>query len=185
MSSFTDAQNLFTLLSNGQGDTNLFSQFYSDVMNVLGPKRWHTTMTNLTVSEGSPLVALPSTLLDLITVLYNGRFLSLLELREVEVLNSGWRNQMGEPTSYIEQAEQAQTIELYPSPRASSSTNATAIYVENRANSLPILTLPIALLILQREFVRESDHTDVEFGNLCGELGQLILEMLEAPENRQ
>lgn len=183
MSSFTDAQNLYTLLSNGQADTNLFAQFYSDVMNVLGPKRWHTTTSPINLTEGTPLITLPPTLLDLLSVLYDGRFLSLLQLREVEVLNSGWRNAVGNPISYIEEAEAAQTIELYPAPYATSPPTATAIYVENRANSLPILTLPIALLTLQREFVRESDHTDVEFGNLCGMLGQLLLDMLDSTEN--
>lgn len=184
MSSFTDCQTLFDLLSNGQGDDNLFSLLYADVVNSLGPRRWHTTTSTINVTEGTPLISLSASLLDLLAVLYDGRFLSLLELREVEVLNSGWRNSVGTPISYIEEAEAAQTVELYPAPYTTSPPSATAIYVENRANVLPILTLPVALLVLQREFVRESDHADVEFGNLCGTLGQLLLSMLEAPENR-
>lgn len=183
MSSFTDCQGIVNLLSNGQADTNLFQLQYNDVVNTLGPKRWHTTTAIVNVTEGTPLITLPASLLDLIKIIYDGKSCSLLELREVEVLNSGWRNAVGTPIAYIEEAESAQTVELYPAPYTNSPPTALAIYVESRANVLPILTLPVALLVLQREFSRESDHTSVDFANLCGELGMMLLDMLDAPEN--
>jgi hypothetical protein len=102
-------------------------------------------------------------------------------LRELEVLNSGWRNAVGTPIAYTLEAEAVQTAELYPAPYTTSP--ATAIYVENRTNVLPILTLPVALLVLQREFSRQSDHVDPDFAALCGTLGQLLLDLLVAPEN--
>jgi hypothetical protein len=183
VASMADVQTIVNLLSNGQADTNLFALQYSDVVNTLGPTRWHTTTAPVDVTEGTPLISLPSTLLDLIAMIYDGRFLSLLELREVEVLNSGWRNSVGTPISYIEQAEMAQTVELYPAPYTNSPPTATAVYVENRTNVLPILTLPVALLVLQREFARESDHSDYQFAALCGALGQLLLDLLDSMEN--
>lgn len=183
MATQADVQTLVNLLSNGQADTGIFASLYSDVVNTLGPRRWHTTTATVSVTKGTPLITLPSSLLNLIKIIYDGKACSLLELREVEVLNSGWRNAVGYPIAYIEQAESAQTVELYPAPYTNSPPSATAIYVENRTNVLPILTLPVALLVLQREFVRESDHTDVQFGNLCGMLGQLLLQMLESQEN--
>lgn len=183
MSSSQDCQSLVTLISNGQADTTLFALEYSDVMNTLGPRRWHTTTTDVPVIEGTPLVQLTSDLLNLIALVYDGRFLSVLELREVETLNSGWRNATGTPIAYIEQAESAQTVELYPAPYTNSPPNVTEIYVQNRSDSLLILTLPIALLVLQREFSRQSNHTDLPFADLCGVLGNMLLKMLESGEN--
>ena len=151
-------------------------------MNTLGPRRWHTTTATVSVTKGTPLITLPSSLLNLIKIIYDGKACSLLELREVEVLNSGWRNAVGYPIAYIEQAESAQTVELSRAVHEQPAKR-DRHYVENRTNVLPILTLPVALLVLQREFVRESDHTDVQFGNLCGMLGQLLLQMLESQEN--
>lgn len=182
MSSFTDCQTLFTILSNGQGDLTLFPLFYFDVVNTLGPKKWHTTTQTVNVAAGTPLIQLPASLLNLITIIFDGQALSQLEHRELEVLNSGWRNAVGTPIAYTLESLPAQQAELYPAPSVTAPI-ATAIYVESRANVLPILTLPVALLVLQREFVRESDHTDVEFGNLCGTLANLLLEMLESEEN--
>jgi hypothetical protein len=183
VSSFTDAQNLFTLLSNGQGDLNLFQLLYNDVVNALGPRRWHTTTATINVTQGTPLITLPTSLLDLITILFDGQALSILEHRELEVLNPGWRNAVGNPIAYSLDDLPAQQAELYPAPYSTSPPTATAIYVENRANVLPILTLPVALLVLQREFSRESDHADIQFASLCGELGMLLLDMLDAEEN--
>lgn len=183
MGSQADCQTLVNLLSNGQADTNLFALEYADVVNTLGPMRWHTATSSVNVTKATPLINLPASLLDLITILYDGQALSQLEHRELEVLNSGWRNAVGNPIAYTLDDLPAQAAELYPAPYTSSPPTATAIYVESRSDVLPILTLPVALLVLQREFVRESDHTDVQFGNLCGTLGQLLLTMLEAPEN--
>ena len=181
MSSQTDVANLVALLSNGQADTNLFALEYSDVVNTLGPTRWHTNTAAVNLTEGNTIADFPAAMLNLLAVLYDGRFLSRLELRELEVLNSGWRNAVGTPIAYTLEAEPVQTAELYPAPYTTSP--ATAIYVENRTNVLPILTLPVALLVLQREFSRQSDHVDPDFAALCGTLGQLLLDLLVAPEN--
>lgn len=183
MASMADVQTIVNLLSNGQADTNLFALQYSDVVNTLGPMKWHTTTSTVNVTEGTPLIALPAALLNLITIVFDGQALSQLEHRELEVLNFGWRNAVGTPIAYTLEDLPAQQAELYPAPYSTSPPTATAIYVESRTNVLPILTLPVALLVLQREFVRESDHTDVEFGNLCGTLGNLLLQMLESEEN--
>lgn len=183
MSASSDCQNLVNLLSLGRADTTLFALEYSDVMNTLGPTRWHTVSVDAAVTEGTPFVQLPTNLLNLLEINYDGRHLSLLELREVETLNPGWRNVTGTPIAYIEQAEAAQTVELYPAPFTSSPPNANVIYVNNRSDSLLILTLPIALLVLQREFSRQSDHVDLPFADLCGALGNMLLKMLESGEN--
>lgn len=183
MSSSQDCQALVNLISNGQADPTLFPLQYQDVMATLGLRRWHTTATQITVTENTPFVQLTSDILNLIALIYDGRFLSLLELREVETLNPGWRNVTGTPIAYIEQAEAAQTVELYPAPYTTSPPEVTAIYAQNRSDSLLILTLPIALLVLKDEFSRQSDHVDLPFADLCGALGNMLLKMLESGEN--
>ncbi len=39
--------------------------------------------------------------------------------------------------------------------------------------------LPLAFLILQREFIRESNHTDPMFAEICGTIGTAMTKMVE------
>jgi len=192
--SYADVESTVTLLSNGQADLALFPKFFDDVMHVLGGQNWHTTATPITFTEGQPTIALSNSLLNLITVVYDDTVLSELMLRELEALTTGWRNTKGSPVGYTIETETAKTIAVYPVPFETSPPivpvhglptgedyqpgNGIAIYSEYRHDPLPYLTIPIALLILAREYVRESDHQDFAFGTACKSLGDAILGML-------
>ena len=43
------------------------------------------------------------------------------------------------------------------------------------------LELPLALMILEREYMRESDHQDLALGGAAGALAQMLLEMMGQP----
>jgi hypothetical protein len=172
-------QALVTLLSNGQADTSLFPQIYSDVMTVIeaGDQHWHTNAVSINFTEGSPNVTLPAALLDVISIIYDDTVLSQLTLRELEALRSGWRQPTGAPVAYTVEALTAKTIQVSPSP--SYANTGLSIHSELRTNELPYLTLPIALLCLAREYIRESPHMDATMAQLCAALGNLLLEMLK------
>lgn len=193
--SMADVQSLVNLLSNGQYDPTLFNQFFNSEMTIIGGQNWHTTAVPITFTAGQPTVNLPTTLLNLITVIYDSTVLSELTLRELEALTTGWRNNPGYPIAYTTETETSKTIALAPVPAQTSPPivpvhglptgedyvpgNGISIHSEYRTNPLPYLTLPFALAILWREYIRESDHMDVAFAMACKQLSDLLFEMLK------
>jgi len=195
MGTKADCQTLCTLLSNGQFDTSLFDGFYTYTMAVAEIARFHTVATPITFTAKTSTVNLPPALLNLITLIYDDTVLSDLELRELESLNPGWRNVTGKPISFTRQAENVKTVEVYPIPQITSPLiipvhglptgqdytpgNGIAIYAQQVADDcLPYLVLPISLYILEREYIRESDHMDVAFAIMCKEIGKLLIDQL-------
>ena len=194
MSNAAAVEALCTLLSNGQFDTTLFAGFFNFTMARSEVARFHTTATPITFTEKQTTVNLPAPLLSLITLIYDDTVLSDLELRELESLNPGWRNTVGSPIAFTRQAETVKTVEVFPAPFKTSPPiipvhglptgrdytpgNGIAIYEELRADCLEYLILPIALLVLEREYIRESSHQDFAFGVACGQLGAELLKML-------
>lgn len=179
MSTQDDVQTLVNLLSNNQSDTTLFAMFYADVVNTLGPGNWHTTTASISYAAGSTSVSLPATLLNLLFLTYQGTVLSNLSLRELEALNPGWRNVSGAPYAYTDESSNVKSVEVFPRPAAASNGSYDlAIYSESRTDILPYLVLPVALLVLSRDYMRESPYQDIAMGMLCRTLGNLLLEYL-------
>lgn len=189
-----DVQALVVLLSNGQADLTLFDKLYSDVITTLGPANWLTTAVPITYTAKTSTVPLPPNLLNLICLIYDDTVLSSLSLRELETLNPGWRNVVGSPIAYTVESETVKTVEVYPIPYSTSPPiipvhglptgqdyapgNGISIHSELRDDAMPYLTVPIALKVLSREYVRESPHMDVAFAGLCEQLGMLLLKLL-------
>lgn len=194
MSTYTDVEGLVTLLSNGQANLNVFPLLYADVVSTLGADLWHTAAVPIKFTAGQTLVNLPNNLLDLLQVIYDDTVLSELNLRDLANLRNGWRNAPGNPVGFTREAEQVKTIEVYPVPLTTSPPiipvhglpvgqdyapgNGISIHSEWRQNVLPYLTLPVALAVLAREYMRESPHTDMNFAMLCKQLSDMLFEGL-------
>lgn len=99
-------------------------------------------------------------------------------MREAEEIGAGggWRNTRGQPRGFTRQSENVKTVEVLP-PSDQPNTG-LVIYAQARTAELPYLTLAMALKILAREYVRESDHFDRAFAKLCDDLGSLLLSLL-------
>ena len=194
MSNASAVQDLCILLSNNQMNQDLFPGFFKHIMSTAAIAHFHTTASPITLTEQESEVNLPGTTLALLTLIYDNTVLSDLELRELESLNPGWRNVVGSPIGYTRQAETVKTVEVFPIPFETSPLiipvhglptgedyapgNGIAIYEQLAPDCLPYLILPIALLVLEREYVRESSHTDMAFALACGQLGALLVKML-------
>ena len=190
-----DVQSLVALISNGQYDPTLFQGFFNSEMTRIGAADWHTTAVPITFTAGQPTVQLPTTLLNLITVIYDKTVLSELTLRELEALTTGWRNWPGAPIAYTTETETSKTIAVAPIPSLTSPLiipvhglptgrdyqpgNGISIHSESRDDPLDYLTLPFALAILWREYVRESDHQDFAFAAACKQLSDTLYGMLK------
>lgn len=198
MGSQTDAQTLYSLLSNNQADTTLFDGFYNFTMARAEIVKFHTTAIPITFTEQTSTVNLPTDLINLLTLIYDDTVLSELSLRELESLRTGWRQSIGSPVAFTRQAENVKTAEVFPIPFETSPPiipvhglptgidyvpgNGIAIFAQQRAGDcLPYLTLPVALYCLQREYERESDHTDMAFALMCAQIAKQLIDML-SPE---
>ncbi len=191
---YLDVYNLVLLLSNNQADVTLVQGFYDAVVDSLGPSLWHTNAVPITFTEKTSTVNLPANLLQIIQIIYDDTVLTPLDLRELESIKWGWRNAAGSPVAFTAEAENVKTIEVFPIPVLTSPAivpvhglptgedykpgNGISIHSETRADVLDYLTLPVALKVLTREYLRESIHKDFAFGMLCDALGGMLLKML-------
>lgn len=190
----TDVLALVATLSANQADPTTSLGYYLDEVEDLGSANWHTTAQPVTVTAGSDAVTLPDTMLNLLSFIYDDDVLEDVGLRELESLRIGWRNEPGRPIAFTRQGTTAKTLELFPVPNLTPTPiiplhglptgedyepgNAIAIVSEFRADALEYLTLPLALRVLYREYSRTSDHTDVNFAELCKQAADVLLGLL-------
>lgn len=190
-----DVLYLVNLLSNGQADPTVTPDLYFDIVAQWGDGPELLTNASQVAINPTTEFQIPSSIINVIGMIYDDRELGELTLRELEMLNPEWRNATGKPSSYTNVAESAKTFALYPTPRVATSpmlgvsgeplgadypTNSIAvIHTEQRQDVMYYLELPLALLILEREFSRESDHRDTDFAQLAGDFGRALLTILQ------
>lgn len=188
---------LVTTMAVSQNDAAMSSRFFSEVMLDLAKLNWFVRMTIIDSSGAVPAAvqSYPENVVNLLGVFYGGHQLELAKLRELEYVNPQWRDETGEPTSYIEEGETAHTFRLYPAPIAPPTTLAfpfgepfgrgypdgvvVILHSETRTTLPDYLDLPVALLVIEREFERESDHQHPVFAKAAGELGRMMLALVQ------
>jgi hypothetical protein len=183
-----DVLSLVDTLSNFQADATLTSTIYDEVVDELGPANVITNTTLISINDVTEFV-LPTQVRNVIGVIWDNQELGKLSLRELEALDPLWRQKRGKPNSFTDQAETAKTLAFYPTPAvptgSGSGTGATyppysvvTINSEYRADVPVYLELILACLVLEREFIRESDHRDPDFSTLWGQFGDILLSII-------
>ena len=189
----SDVLGLVVMLSNNQADAATITSIYDEIVNEWAASNYYNS--NVTLCPTSPLdseFSLPEPIRNVKSVVWDDMTLSLLSLRELESMNSEWRNESGTPVAFTNETETVKTLALYPSPFGASNApgadplgagyptyNAVVFHSEFRTDVNAYWELPLAFLILQREFIRESNHTDSVFAEFCGTIGQAMLRMVE------
>ncbi len=188
----TDVLSLVQLIANNEADPLMIQVFYAEGVIELAEQLWLTTTSTLSFAAGSTLVSLPTDLIETLSVFYDSEALTEMSLEELLYLyGENWRSRIGRPTGYTKESEHSQSMEVSPTPQLDSppSTDVNAgyqpgsgaiIYSGTRADVPTYLELPLALLILKREYHRESPHQDRTMAEMCGALGHLLLTMLAA-----
>lgn len=190
-----DVLALVQLLANNAADTALINSFYDEMVITLAEQRWLTQASLLTFTEGSTTVNLPGNAIEILDLFYDNTPLTELNLEDLKMIfGESWRNQKGYPRAYTLEAETKKTIEVCPAPSFPASPvipihglpigwdyptyNGVIINSETR-NDVPVyLELPLALMILEREYTRESDHQDLAFAGASGTLAKMLLEFM-------
>jgi len=184
---------LVDLLSNGQADDAVAPQLYDDIVQSWAALGILTVAITESMTAGQRTLTLNPFQLTVDRFIYDNLELGQLALRELESLDPGWRNRRGTPHSYTIEALPARVLALYPAPLLASLPDLgtfgeplgrdfppyTAVIIGSEyRQAVPIqFELPLALLIMEREFSRESDHTDIEFAAWCKKLGGDLLKM--------
>lgn len=134
----------------------------------------------------------PPPAVRILAVFYDDRELSRESADSLQSLQPDWRDRIGMPVCYVLDSEGDRRFRFFPRPQESSKDLSfptgtpfgadfpgyagAMLYTEARQDVPPWLELPLALLILAREFAREStEHRDLAFADGCGKLAARLL----------
>ena len=192
---------LVNSLANFPIDGDLLDVYYDDVLVELG----RMTNTPLTANELQPVVAnthtysIPDKMISILHAFHSSKSLISSRTQDVDAYVNEWRDDTGTPFTVLIDELSGKTYRLFPIPDTSSDDfffitgtpmgtdfpdNAvTLIYSELRDDDiLDFLGLIIALQILSREFIRQSDHRDVLFAQSCNDVAKLMLTFIGIEE---
>ncbi len=191
-----DTLALTQMLAVQSADAATIEAFYNDTMVELAAENWFCVAEVIPLLPAQLKIELGN-IVNLLALIYDDADLGMVSLRLIEFIDAGWRQRVGRPTSYVREDENAKTVALYPQPDVPSNP-LTMLLGEPLGSDYPVysavkffsqapldplqpffyLELVVALRILSREFTRESDHQDQEYGGAAQALSDLFKSML-------
>lgn len=183
-------------LCTNQADATAIDKYFDEVISDLGKDGWLCVAEVLAATKGTFEYEPPSTVIKLWNVIYDDRMLYKENLRAVESVNVNWRDETGTPRAYVVEDESNHKFRLYPKPDRTSKdfvpifgsplgldypTYSVVVIISEMRDTIPQwLIVPVAFDILNREFMRESDHQDTVFGDACKKLSTMFYAMVSA-----
>lgn len=185
---------LASQLANMQGsDTNL-DQFYEDAVMDVARQAMFNVLEIIPTHEGQSVYVRPERTVALLGLFYDDTMLSLVTLRELEATTPDWRERLGVPVAYFIEDVSHVAFGVYPTPVAPGDpvipvhgapfgldypAGTLAVLASDKLHDMPEwMDLPLALIVLAREFSRPSPHMDKVFAGACRNLGTLLLSMV-------
>jgi hypothetical protein len=191
-----DVLQLVTDIADGLNDTTACTNYYGDVVFLMGldPDGTIVNCTTFDPGLGTLDVSLPANSITTLVLIYDRVHLSKTTLLGAAAWDTQWATTLSTPLSWLDQAQPRHTISLVPQQSKAPSGAAlpldpsltdpgfdavTALYTETRANVHGDEELALALEIVSREFSRDSDHTDRTLGQSCRTLSGILFRMLD------
>lgn len=174
----TDVISLVTSIALSADDTTETNIFYDEIVRELGFFDVLTGTQTVNVTANTAVYGIDSdTILSREFNSVNNGFLTKSDGTGLGALfGSDWRNQTGTPLAVSMDQEDDDAFRLVPSPN--SDDTVTIIRTETRTDVPIWLELPITFEILSREFLRESDHQDVQFASVCVGISSFLFKMV-------
>lgn len=173
-----------------QGDLAQMADFADDVCIDLSLRGWLCELVPLVVASGQSTYTLPAEATSLLAAFYDDTELSAASIGAMGS-RADWRARPGRPRTVVRETEADRTARVFPVPNVASApaganplgdgfpVGAIHLLVTEKRTTLPEwLALPAALLVLAREFARESDHRDLTFAGACQQLADAYLDMV-------
>jgi hypothetical protein len=180
----TDVLQLVSDFSLGVEDSTEVGVFYDEIVRELAFRDILTSTQPLPVTAGTSEYAVAVDTIATLEVHSNQGVLHRIHNSGLgAIFGSTWRTQVGSPVAYTQDNINEDTIQLIPIPDASDVL--TIIRSETRVDVPTWLELPIAFEILAREFLRESDHQDIEFSTTCQLFATLIFSLVGIASGQQ
>ena len=185
---------LVTDLGGAQAQSPQTERLYDDLMQTVAGGALFNVVTLLPVTAGTAEYTLPAPGVKLAGVFYDQGMLSRARKRDLEAVDPAWRDRRGHPAAFIIDDLSRRTFRLYPQPVQTNTAfifsvgapfgidhpvDAVAVIHSVAKSDLPVwLDLPLALLLIGREFGRDSDHRNPEFAQACQAIGKALLDMV-------
>jgi len=172
------------------------TSLYAEVATLLAREGWIANVALLPTTAGTAVYFPSSETVEVLGAFFDDRALARGRVDELRWTATQWRDVRGEPLVWIQDQETTDSFRLMPTPDVGSAAftydagtgthlgvgfppNALGVFFAESRIDLPAwLDLPVALLVLAREFSRESDHRDPAFAGTCEQLGRILLAMV-------
>ena len=173
-----DVLQLVQDISAEQSDDTEATRFYDDVVRDLG---FYELLTDAESKTYSPhddgLYQMSPDAMRILEIAWNKRRLDRASEFALRALyGASWQLKRQDPVAVTEWSESAGLLRLAPWPTQPGVVD--VIKTQTRENLPYWLELPVALMIIGREFRRESNHQDIKFADAANELGALFLMLL-------
>lgn len=141
--------------------------------------QWFGNFTLTAAAVDEEIKDLPEDCVRLHAIFYRDRQLSWETERGMEALDPVWRTRRHAPQAYLTERVDERQIRLWP-PSDDQCDELGWLYTQRVDDAPSAMDLPLALLVLAREYARESPRRDLDFAGICKALGERLLAMVAA-----
>jgi len=139
--------------------------------------------------DGTAVYTFPTGAERIISLFHAAVPLSRTDVKQLEVLDQEWRDLEGTPYAWSTDRLEGRTFQVYPTPDTDGAAvtppiswgatwptnDLTVLYSESRTTDIADwIAFYLVFGILMREFSRLSDHQDLGYSALCGQIAQLF-----------
>jgi hypothetical protein len=170
-------------LSAGLADATLASRFYDEAIINLAHDPdgiWFGNFILGSLALDEEIKEVPEDLVRLHAVFFRDQMLSWETKQAMEALDPTWRTRRHTPVAYITDDIEDRYIRIWP-PSDVSCDELGWLYTQTLTDAPAVMELPLAFMVLGREFSRESAHRDMQFAELCFKAATGMLAMVAAP----
>lgn len=177
-------------ISLNQADTTIIEGYYTDAVFELARLGFFATLTLVEVTKDTGVYPFPTDATRVLDAFWDDDVLSRETVNSLQAESVVWRDARGRPRAYTEESENARNLRLFPVPNVSSKNfsflfgapmgmdfpeySLGLLINETRLDVQDYLDLTLAFMILSKEYLRESDHTDFRMAGLCKQMAEFL-----------
>ena len=185
---------LASALANAQAGATNLDQFYDDMTQDVARGALFNVLEIVEADAGIGTYTKPERISSILGIFFDDTMLSLTTLRELEATTPDWRARIGRPVAWLIEDLSHEVFQVVPAPVTTGDpvvpvfgapfgldypANTLAVLGSEVRRDMPdYMDLPLALVLLGREFSHPSPHQDRAFAGACKTLGALLLSMV-------
>lgn len=173
-------------------DTTL-DDYYNEVVQELGKELSPLLVEAdlFTFTSGTAVYDYPLAAVELLNLFFTGYALPRVTEDTLDVYSKTWRSTFGTPSIWTTDRENSRKFRVYPNPDVTSTAidpladqplgddfpanSGAVIYSDSRESGISdMLGLYITFRILYKEFIRPSDHQDVDWALVLKEVSEMF-----------